>query len=88
MTCIKTGANVFFEHIHEIAHGDLHKIGDVYIFKYVEASRRMAKKGDKYALSIDAGLAWDKYFYQSSNETICIHEDICGPFNYKMEWEV
>lgn len=32
MTCIKTGADVYFVERNELIHGDLHKVGETYIF--------------------------------------------------------
>jgi len=59
MTCIKTGAHIFLRPYSAYAHGDVFKVGDVYLFRLVWFGYTPAREEIHFILT-----DWDEWFDQ------------------------
>lgn len=73
--CIKTGADVYLPDRNSIVHGDLYKVGDIYIFKST-GSEKDIQSGDRYHLRMEN-------YYNCGEKCIAAHEDECCDFLYE-----
>ncbi len=66
MTCVKTGADVYLSSHGAVLHGDMFKVGDVYIFHHCGA-HTMRFGEDKYTCDYEFHDGYDDLWLESSN---------------------